>query len=147
MSTIVELIERIEADRRAMLANPHMQHITSAIDEAARTQRQLLEGLKVPPMIQQVAENLRALREDLLRRQEAHERAERFIESLKAPARPVLPPARHDYIDPMWLTFPKDPHIHVRRQQEPEPLPKRTIVRPEVKRKIGFSKNGFRLKD
>lgn len=146
MSTIVVLIERIEAERRAMLVNPHVQNIVSAVDEPARQQREFMENLGVPLMVQRVAENMRVLREDLLRQQEDRERALRLMDSLRTLARPVEPQVfRHDhFIEPRMMMPPRDPHIHARRQQEPEPLPKRTIVRPEVKRKIGFSNDGFR---
>lgn len=77
---------------------------------------------------------------------EIRDRAATVMQSLVASPAPVVEPAY--YLHPDVLRMPTDPRItFTARQPETEPLPKRTIVRPELKRKIGFDKNGFRPKD
>jgi hypothetical protein len=151
MSTIADLIARIEADQRAMLKSPHTKRMRADLEAAAEHHRKLMDQFELSPVMQrmmaeadamakkaeefarqfEIPAGLLALREDILRAAEEHNNAMKFREDILAmtkaqpiveypmvPARELLPPARFE--------------------SQLEPLPKRTIVRREVKRKIGF---------
>ncbi len=128
MSTIASLIEQIERDRKAVESTPAFQAMKAAIEDAAKTQRESLVTFRV-------AENLTNLRAELLREAEANKNfmniREQIVKLATAQvARPDYPhiPERNYYFAPPVATAPVE-----------EELPRRTIVRKEVKRKIGFT--------
>lgn len=165
MSTIADLIARIEADQRALTENLPMKRMIEEMQATAKAHEKLIAMFEPSPAAKRMMEEMEAFakcEEKLLKQFELapglqcliaeaeemnaqaekwrkhHEEIAKIAASFKTShqsAAPDLP-----YIAPRV-----EPVIHI--APAPEPLPKRTIVRKQLKRTIGFTKKGFRPKD